>query len=53
MFDFSQLADMSRLANEAVKFQKEQKISFEKQIILLHKISSQLEEVIRLLREKR
>ncbi len=53
MFDLSKIAEMSNLAKEARKIQKEQIAFQEKQLVLLQKISSQLEEVLITLREKR
>ncbi len=52
MFDFSKLSDMSKLAGQAKEIQKKQEKTQERQIELLERISLQLKEVIKLLREK-
>jgi len=52
MFDFSKLSDMSKLAGEAKEIQRKQQELQQRQIELLEKISSQIEEAIKLLQRK-
>ena len=52
MFDFNKLADMSKLANQAKQVQERHEEFQSKQLELLNKISSQISEVISLLRNK-
>lgn len=52
MFDFSKLADMSKLAGEVKGIQKKQEELQNLQIELLKKISSQLEEIKKLIKNK-
>jgi len=51
MFDFNKLSDMSKLAGQAKEIQRKQEKLHERQIELLEKISSQLEEAIKLLQK--
>ena len=52
MFDFSKLGDLSKLADQAKTVQAKQEKLQHKQIELLEKISSQLGEVLFLLKER-
>jgi hypothetical protein len=51
MFDMSKLGDMSKLASQAKKVQEEQERSQKEQTDLLRKISLQLEDIVKLLKE--
>ncbi|UCC95532.1 MAG: hypothetical protein JSW40_01975 [Candidatus Omnitrophota bacterium] len=52
MFDFSKLGDISKMANQAKEIHQEQERFQKQQIVLLTKITSQLEELLALLKEK-
>lgn len=52
MFDFSKFTDMAKLAQEAKKTQSQLKSYQDEQLSILRKISSQLAEIISLLKEK-
>lgn len=52
MFDFSKLADMSKLAKDAKKIQEKQELFQRNQADLLKKISVQLEEIIQILKKR-
>ena len=52
MFDFSKIGELSKMAGEAKKIQQRMEEIQAEQIDILKKISSQLEQVIKLL-EKR
>ena len=52
MFDFSKLADMSRLASEAKQVHERQEQFQREQIELLRKISRQIDEAIALLKTR-
>ncbi len=53
MFDLNKLGDMSKLAAEAKKLHAEQERAQRDQIDLLRKVSSQLDEVLRILKENK
>ena len=52
MFDFNKLGDLSKMATQAKQLQEKQDRSQREQMEILKKISSQLQEVISLLRSK-
>lgn len=52
MFDFKDMGNMMKLANEAKAMQEKQERVVKEQIDLLKKISSQLDEVLKELRSK-
>jgi hypothetical protein len=52
MFDFNKLGDLSKMAQSAKQIQEKQDRLQREQIDLLHKISSQLQEVILLLKKR-
>ncbi|MBN3040730.1 MAG: hypothetical protein JW867_06345 [Candidatus Omnitrophica bacterium] len=53
MFDFSKLGDLSKVASQAKQIQEKQEQAQREQIDILRKISSQIDEVLTLLKEKR
>ncbi|MFC1666284.1 hypothetical protein ACFL0P_00240 [Candidatus Omnitrophota bacterium] len=53
MFDFSKLGDMSKLASQAKQIQEKQECFQRESLELLKKISSQLDQAMVLLKEKR
>ena len=52
MFNFKDLGDMTKLANEAKELQRTQQQAEERKMQALNKISSQLDEVLRILKSK-
>ena len=52
MFDLSKLGDMSKIASQATKIQENQEIFQRDLLELLKKISSQLDNVINLLKQR-
>jgi len=52
MFDFNKLGDLSKMAQSAKQIQEKQDRLQREQIDLLNKISSQLQEVILLLKKR-
>ena len=52
MFDFNKLGDLTKMASQAKQIQEKQENFQRQQTELLRNISSQLEEVLRLLKEK-
>ncbi len=53
MFDLSKLGDISKLAGEAKQLQERQDRFHKEQIELLKKISSQLDELVRIAKSRR
>ncbi|UCD16065.1 MAG: hypothetical protein JSV34_03155 [Candidatus Omnitrophota bacterium] len=51
MFDFSKLGDMTKIASQAKQMHEKQAILEREQVEVLKKISSQLNEVINLLKK--
>lgn len=52
MFDFNKLGDMTKLAGQARQIQEKQERTTQRQTELLEKISSQIDMVINLLKNK-
>jgi hypothetical protein len=52
MFDLNKLGDMAKIAGEAKNMQEKQERMAREQLDMLKKISSQMETVISLLKEK-
>jgi uncharacterized membrane protein (DUF106 family) len=53
MFDLSKLGDMAKIAGEAKHMQEKQEKMAREQLEMLQKISSQIETVISLLRDRK
>lgn len=52
MFDFNKLADMSKIASQARQLQEKQERMQQEQLELLKNISCQLDEVLRVLKNR-
>jgi len=52
MFNFKDLGDMTKLAGEAKELQRAQQQAEEKKMQILNKISSQLDEILRIIKSK-
>lgn len=52
MFDFKNLGDMTKLASQAKELQQAQQRTEDQKMQILHKISQQLDEVLKELRKK-
>jgi len=52
MFDMSKLGDMAKIASQARKVQEKQEKSQKEQTDLLRQISSQLDEVLKVLKNR-